>query len=353
MKKHPRLALNLSPFVAAGAFVSSVAESVRQYRARGDECIVSSPLSGVDWGQSAGDEVAMSASIIDGRALAQRLQAQLTQDVIELRERSGVTPQLAALLAGDDPASAQYVRMKRRACERVGIKSLTRELDANSSQAEVEAIVHAFNANPAVHGILVQLPLPPQIDEQRALALVSLEKDVDGFHPVHIGQLVMKGREPAFAPATPSGVMAMLADADVSLAGAHAVVLGRSNIVGLPVAMMLQKANATVTICHSHTRDLPALVRQADVLIAALGRSRFVQADWLKPGVTVIDVGTNRIEDPSKERGWRWVGDVDFENAREVAGAISRVPGGVGPMTITMLLQHTLLAARRSVGLAL
>ncbi len=294
----------------------------------------------------------MSARIIDGRELAQRLQAQLAQDVIVLRERRGVTPRLAALLAGDDPASAQYVRMKRRACERVGIESQTQELDAGSSQAEVEAIVGAFNEDTKVHGILVQLPLPSQIDEQRALALVSLEKDVDGFHPVHIGQLAMKGREPAFAPATPSGVMVMLSDAGVNLAGAHAVVLGRSNIVGLPLAMMLQKANATVTLCHSHTRDLPALVRQADVLIAALGRPLFVQADWLKPGVTVIDVGTNRIDDPSTERGWRWVGDVDFENAREVAGAISRVPGGVGPMTITMLLQHTLQAAQRSVGLA-
>ena len=294
----------------------------------------------------------MSARIIDGRELAQRLQAQLAQDVIVLRERRGVTPRLAALLAGDDPASAQYVRMKRRACERVGIESQTQELDAGSSQAEVEAIVGAFNEDTKVHGILVQLPLPSQIDEQRALALVSLEKDVDGFHPVHIGQLAMKGREPAFAPATPSGVMVMLSDAGVNLAGAHAVVLGRSNIVGLPLAMMLQKANATVTLCHSHTRDLPALVRQADVLIAALGRPLFVQAGWLKPGVTVIDVGTNRIDDPSTERGWRWVGDVDFENAREVAGAISRVPGGVGPMTITMLLQHTLQAAQRSVGLA-
>ena len=294
----------------------------------------------------------MGASIIDGRALAQRIQTQLAQQVIELRERSGVTPQLAAVLAGDDPASAQYVRMKRRACARVGIESQTQELDAGSSQAQFEAVVQAFNVDPAVHGILVQLPLPPQIDEQAALALVSLEKDVDGFHPVHIGQLAMKGREPAFAPATPSGVMVMLADVGVTLAGAHAVVLGRSNIVGLPLAMMLQKANATVTLCHSHTRDLPALVRQADVLIAALGRPRFVQAEWLKPGVTVIDVGTNRIEDATTERGWRWVGDVDFERASEVAGAISRVPGGVGPMTITMLLQHTLLAAQRSVGLA-
>lgn len=294
----------------------------------------------------------MGASIIDGRALAQGIQARLAQQVIELRERSAVTPQLAAVLAGDDPASAQYVRMKQRACARVGIESQTQELDAGSRQAEVESVVQAFNEDPAVHGILVQLPLPPQIDEQAALAQVSLEKDVDGFHPVHIGQLAMKGREPAFAPATPSGVMVMLADAGVTLAGAHAVVLGRSNIVGLPLAMMLQKANATVTLCHSHTRDLPALVRQADVLIAALGRPRFVQAEWLKPGVTVIDVGTNRIEDATTERGWRWVGDVDFERAQAVAGSISRVPGGVGPMTITLLLQHTLLAAQRSVGLA-
>jgi len=294
----------------------------------------------------------MGATIIDGRALAERMQTRLAQEVAQLRAQHGVTPRLGALLAGDDPASAQYVRMKQRACARVGIESQTRELDASSSQAEVEATLQALNGDAQIHGILVQLPLPPQIDEQRTLALVSLAKDVDGFHPLHIGRLAMKGRAPAFAPATPSGVMVMLAEAGVELAGAHAVVLGRSNIVGLPVAMMLQKANATVTLCHSYTRELPALVRQADVLIAALGRPHFVQAEWLKPGVTVIDVGTNRIADDSTERGWRWVGDVDFERAREVAGAISRVPGGVGPMTITMLLQHTLLAAQRSVGLA-
>ncbi|MCY3945741.1 MAG: bifunctional 5,10-methylenetetrahydrofolate dehydrogenase/5,10-methenyltetrahydrofolate cyclohydrolase [Anaerolineaceae bacterium] len=292
----------------------------------------------------------MGARILDGRALAQRLQAEIAADVARLRQEHGLVPRLAALLAGDDPASAQYVRMKRRACEKVGIESQTLELDADSEQREVERALRAFNADPAVHGILVQLPLPPQIDEQKTLAQVSLARDVDGFHPLHIGQLAMKGREPAFTPATPSGVMVMLEDAGVSLAGAHAVVLGRSNIVGLPLALMLQKANATVTLCHSHTRDLPALVRQADVLIAALGRPLFVQAEWLKPGAAVIDVGTNRVEDPSSERGWRWAGDVDFERARQVAGAISRVPGGVGPMTITMLLRHTLLAAQRSLG---
>lgn len=292
----------------------------------------------------------MGARILDGRALAGRLQAEIAGDVARLRQEHGLAPRLAALLAGDDPASAQYVRMKRRACEKVGIESQTLELDADSDQGQVERALRAFNADPAVHGILVQLPLPPQIDEQRALAQVSLEKDVDGFHPLHVGQLAMKGREPAFAPATPSGVMLMLEDSGVELAGAHAVVLGRSNIVGLPLAMMLQKADATVTLCHSHTRDLPALVRQAEVLVAALGRPLFVQAEWLKPGATVIDVGTNRVEDPSSERGWRWAGDVDFERAKLVAGAISRVPGGVGPMTIAMLLRHTLLAAQRSLG---
>ena len=291
----------------------------------------------------------MSARILDGRALAERLQAGLAQEVAQLRCEHGVTPRLAALLAGDNPASAQYVRMKRRACERVGIEAQTRELDAGSSQAQVAAALDEFNADPTIHGILVQLPLPPQIDEQEALSRVSLTKDVDGFHPLHVGRLAMKGRKPAFAPATPSGVMVMLEEAGVALTGAHAVVLGRSNIVGLPLALMLQKANATVTLCHSHTRRLPDLTRQADVLIAALGRPRFVQAEWLKPGVTVIDVGTNRIKDPGSKSGWRWVGDVDFERARQVAGAISRVPGGVGPMTITMLLRHTLLAARRSV----
>lgn len=292
----------------------------------------------------------MSARILDGRALAQRLQGEMAREVAQLRRERGVTPRLAALLAGDNPASAQYVRMKRRACERVGIESQTRELDAGSSQAQVAEALDEFNADPKVHGILVQLPLPPQIDEGQALARVSLAKDVDGFHPLHVGQLAMKGRAPAFAPATPSGVMVMLEQAGVALAGAHAVVLGRSNIVGLPLALMLQKANATVTLCHSHTRRLPELTRQADVLVAALGRPRFVQAEWLKPGATVIDVGTNLIEDPASKGGRRWVGDVDFARARHVAGAISRVPGGVGPMTIAMLLRHTLLAAQRSVG---
>jgi 5,10-methylene-tetrahydrofolate dehydrogenase/methenyl tetrahydrofolate cyclohydrolase len=235
--------------------------------------------------------------------------------------------------------------MKQRACEKVGIASVTHAMTADSTQAEVEAAVRQLNEDPLVHGILVQIPLPPQVDEEPALALVSLAKDVDGFHPVNIGKLAMKGREPSFTPATPTGCMVLLKEVETEITGANAVVIGRSNIVGLPLAMMLQKADATVTICHSRTRNIPALVRQADIVIAAIGRPHFVKADWLKPGAVVIDVGTNQIEDSSDKRGYRWVGDVDFENAKEVAGAISKVPGGVGPMTIAMLLQNTVKAA--------
>lgn len=289
----------------------------------------------------------MVARILDGNALAKRMQAELKGEAERFQERFGYSPQLSAILASDDPASAQYVRMKRRDCQKVGIISQTREMDASSTQADVEGAIQELNADPKVHGILVQLPLPPQIDEERALQLVDLPKDVDGFHPINIGKLAMKGREPTFAPATPSGCMELLREAGVKLSGAEAVVLGRSNIVGLPMAMMLVKANATVTICHSRTRDLAEQLRRADVVIAAIGRPNFVKADWLKDGATVIDVGTNRIDDPEDRRGYRWVGDVDFAGASEVVGAISKVPGGVGPMTRTMLLVNTMRAAWR------
>ena len=287
----------------------------------------------------------MTARILDGNALAKRIQADLAEEAARFTARFGYPPQLSAVLASDDPASAQYVRMKRRDCQKVGIISQTYELDSSSTQGEVETTIAALNDDPRVHGILVQLPLPPQIDEERALQFVALHKDVDGFHPINIGKLAMKGREPTFAPATPSGCMELLKEAGVELSGAEAVVLGRSNIVGLPMAMMLVKANATVTICHSRTRDLPAKLRCADMVIAAIGRPNFVQADWLREGAVVIDVGTNRIDDPADKRGYRWVGDVDFAAASEVAGAISKVPGGVGPMTRTMLLVNTIRAA--------
>ena len=287
----------------------------------------------------------MTATIIDGNAIAERMRAEIAADAARFQEKYGYAPGLGAVLAGDDPASAQYVRMKRRACDAVGIVSVTCDMTADSTQADVEAAIRQLNDDPHVHGILVQLPLPPQMDEERALALVSLEKDVDGFHPINIGKLAMKGREPTFTPATPTGCMVLLQEVGTQIAGANAVVIGRSNIVGLPVAMMLQKANATVTICHSRTRNMPDIVRQADIVIAAIGQPEYVKADWLKPGAVVIDVGTNRIEDPAAKNGYRWVGDVDFEGAKEVVSAISKVPGGVGPMTITMLLQNTVKAA--------
>lgn len=289
----------------------------------------------------------MSAVIIDGKTIADRIQAEIAEDAARFLAQYGYPPGLGAVLAGDNPASAQYVRMKRRACEKVGIHSVAHVMTASSTQDEVEAAVQALNADPRIHGILVQLPLPPQIDEERVLRAVSLDKDVDGFHPINIGMLGMKGREALFTPATPTGCMVLLKEAGVNLEGANAVVIGRSNIVGLPVALMLMKANATVTVCHSRTRDLPAVVRQADVVIAAIGRPEYVKADWLKPGAIVIDVGTNRVDDPTDSRGYRFVGDVEFEAALAVAGAITKVPGGVGPMTITMLLHNTLKAARR------
>lgn len=289
----------------------------------------------------------MSASIIDGKVIADRMQAEIAAEVEQFKAQFGYVPGLGAVLAGDDPASAQYVRMKRRACEKVGFSSVAHTMTAASTQEEVEAAVRALNDDPSIHGILVQLPLPKHIHEERVLRLVSLDKDVDGFHPENIGLLGMKGREPTFTPATPTGCMVILKEVGAKIEGANAVVIGRSNIVGLPVALMLLKANATVTVCHSRTKDIPDIVRRADIVIAAIGQPEFVKGEWIKPGAVVIDVGTNKIDDPQAEKGYRWVGDVEFEAAKEVASAITQVPGGVGPMTITMLLHNTMKAARR------
>jgi len=290
----------------------------------------------------------MPAKIIDGRPVAQRIQGEIKRVVADLRARTGATPGLGVVLVGDDPASAMYVRMKRRACERAGLRSEAQILPAWSTQAEVEDAVRAYNADPNIHGILVQLPLPDHINEEAALNEISLAKDVDGIHPMNLGRLGMRGREPTFTPATPTGVMQLIAETGEAIEGARAVVIGRSNIVGLPVALMLANANATVTICHSRTRDLPGTVRRADIVVAAVGRAEYVKGDWIKPGAIVIDVGSNSLPDPESEKGYRYVGDVEFESAHAVAGYITKVPGGVGPMTITMLLSNTLKAARRS-----
>ncbi len=287
----------------------------------------------------------MTAKIIDGNAVAQRMRAEIAQAVAEMKARHGVVPGLATVLVGENPASHSYVRMKRKACADVGIESFPHELPADATQEEVEALVQRLNEDPRVHGILVQLPLPRHLDEERVLSLISLTKDVDGFHPVNIGRLAMKGREPLFIPCTPHGAIVLLEEAGAQFEGANAVVLGRSNIVGLPAAMLLIHRNATVTVCHSRTRDLPAVCRQADILIAAVGRPELVRGDWVKPGAYVIDVGSNKVDDPTSEKGYRWVGDVAFDEVKEVAGAITPSPGGVGPMTITMLLKNTLRGA--------
>lgn len=294
----------------------------------------------------------MSAQIIDGTAIAAQIQQELATTVAELKEKHGIVPGLATVLIGDNPASQTYVKMKRKRSAELGIHSVGYELPATATQEEVQRLIEQLNADPAIHGILVQLPLPAHLDEEAILNTISIQKDVDGFHPINIGRLAMKGREPLFAPCTPAGVIELLDRTGVTIRGKEAVVLGRSNIVGLPVSMLLLKRDATVTICHSRSQDLPAICRRADILVAAVGRAEMVKGDWLKPGAVVIDVGINRVEDPAAPRGYRLVGDVDFAQAQEVAGAITPVPGGVGPMTIAMLLSNTVLAARRYAGLA-
>lgn len=287
----------------------------------------------------------MTAQLIDGKAIAARIRAGVADKVKSLKSEHGITPGLGTVLVGDNPASHTYVRSKQKACEEAGIASFGYTLAADVPQAELDALIKELNTRPDVHGILVQLPLPAHLDEEHTLNAISLEKDVDGFHPLNIGRLAMKGREPMFVPATPAGVIRLLEESGAVFSGANAVVLGRSNIVGMPVALLLMHHDATVTICHSRTRDLPFFTRQADILVAAVGRPQMVKAEWVKPGAVVIDVGTNRIDDPTAPKGSRLVGDVDFNAVKEIAGAITPVPGGVGPMTIAMLLENTVRAA--------
>lgn len=288
----------------------------------------------------------MTATIIDGKAIAEQVRQDVAAQVAEMIGAGLPRPGLATVLVGDNPASHVYVKAKQKACAQAGIESYGHMLPATATQAEVEALVKELNDNPMVNGILVQLPLPSGLDEEKVLNTISIEKDVDGFHPLNIGRLAQKGRDPLFVPCTPYGCIYLLKQAGVKLDGANAVVLGRSNIVGMPAALLLVRENATVTICHSRTRDLPSVVRRADVLIAAIGRANMVRGDWVKPGAAVIDVGINRIDDPTHPKGSRLVGDVCFEEVKEVAGAITPVPGGVGPMTIAMLLNNTVRSAK-------
>ena len=293
----------------------------------------------------------MTAKIIDGKAIAKEVREQVAADVAELVAAGYNPPGLATVLVGDDPASEVYVGMKQRMCKKLGMESFSYHLPADSSQEEVEKLVRELNADPKINGILVQLPLPKHLDEEAVLKTISVEKDIDGFHPLNIGRLAQKGREPLFVPCTPDGVMYLLERSGVEFEGAEAVVLGRSNIVGMPAALLLVKRNATVTICHSRTKNLPEVCRRADILIAAVGRVEMVKKDWVKPGAAVIDVGTHRIDDPTKEKGYYLTGDVAFDEVKEVAGWISPSPGGVGPMTIAMLMRNTVRAAKIAHGL--
>jgi methylenetetrahydrofolate dehydrogenase (NADP+)/methenyltetrahydrofolate cyclohydrolase len=290
----------------------------------------------------------MVAQRIDGKAIAKSIRDEVAQAVTDRVDAGKIRPGLATVLVGDDPASHSYVRSKRKACAEVGIESFHHELPADTSQADVMALVEELNKDDKVHGILVQLPLPDGMDEEAVLKLIDVEKDVDGFHPLNLGRLAQKGRDPYFTPCTPAGIIELLKRSGAELSGARAVILGRSNIVGMPVSLLLVKENATITICHSRTRDLPDVVREADVLVAAIGRAEMVRGDWIKPGAFVIDVGVNRVDDDTRKRGYRLVGDVAFDEASEVAAAITPVPGGVGPMTIAMLMRNTLKAAERS-----
>ncbi len=289
-----------------------------------------------------------SEKIIDGKAFAANLRSRIAAGVATFKAETGRAPGLAVVLVGDDPASAVYVRSKGKACREVGMKSFEHKLPADTDEATLIELVEQLNDNPAVDGILVQLPLPAGLDDKKVIDMIDPDKDVDGFHPVNAGRLAIG--ETALTPCTPLGSLMLLKDRIGDLSGLEAVVIGRSNIVGKPMAQLLLQENATVTLAHSRTADLPAVVRRADIVVAAVGRPEMVRGEWLKPGAVVIDVGINRIdaEEPGKTR---LVGDVAFAEAEMVAGAITPVPGGVGPMTIAVLLRNTLVAASRREGL--
>ena len=294
-----------------------------------------------------------SAVLIDGKAKAAELTASITESAAELRATFGITPGLAVVIVGEDPASEVYVRNKKRAAEACGFHSVRHAIPSDSSQDVVLQVVEQLNADSSIHGILVQLPLPVHLDQQLVTQSISPEKDVDGFHFRNIGKLTAGQTDSAFVPCTPAGCMLLIEDQlGQDLSGLNAVIIGRSNIIGKPVASLLLKANATVTITHSRTSDLPGVCKNADILVAAVGRPNMVKGDWIKPGAVVIDVGINRIEvTENGETKTKLTGDVDFEEASGVAKAITPVPGGVGPMTIAMLMANTLASARRSASI--
>ncbi|RCV05776.1 hypothetical protein SETIT_1G109700v2 [Setaria italica] len=305
------------------------------------------PAAAASSAESATVAADASAKVIDGKLVAKQVREEIAVEVTKMKDVIGIVPGLAVILVGSRKDSQTYVRNKKKACEAVGIKSYEVNLPEDSSEEEVIQHIASFNSDPSVHGILVQLPLPRHMNDENVLNAVSIEKDVDGFHPLNIGRLAMQGRDPFFVPCTPKGCMELLHRYGVEIKGKRAVVIGRSNIVGMPAALLLQKANATVSIVHSQTKNPEEITRQADIIIAAVGVANLVRGNWIKPGAAIIDVGINPVDDPESPRGYRLVGDVCYEEASKVAGAITPVPGGVGPMTIAMLLSNTLESAKR------
>ncbi len=287
----------------------------------------------------------MTARIIDGKAMAAQIREEVKDEVAELTAKYGATPGLEVILIGDNPASAIYVRNKGRACENVGVRSETHHLPSTVSTEEVLGLIDRLNADETVHGLFVQLPVPDQVDEKALQRRISPAKDVDGLNPVNVGLLSLG--EDCLVPATPSGIVEMLKREDVPLYGQNVTIVGRSNIVGKPFYMLCVREHATPTICHTRTRDLAAETSRADILVAAVGVPGLIKADMVKPGAVVVDVGITRVDDPSIEKGWRWGGDVEFDEVKEVASVITPVPGGVGPLTIAMLLKNCAKAARR------
>lgn len=284
----------------------------------------------------------MTATIISGKQVSEEIRKGITEEVVQLKEQ-GIVPGLAVVLVGEDPASQVYVRNKEKACHDLGFYSEVHRLSADTSEEELLALVDRLNRQMSINGILVQLPLPAHIDEKKVINAISVDKDVDGFHPVNVGNLVIG--DDSLLPCTPAGVIELIKRTGIEMSGKHAVVIGRSNIVGKPVSLLLQRENATVTMCHSRTANMKEIAKQADILVVAIGRANFIDASYIKEGAVVIDVGMNRLDNG------KLAGDVDFESAKEVSGPITPVPGGVGPMTITMLMQNTLLSAKRAHGL--
>ncbi len=280
----------------------------------------------------------LSAKVVSGKELANKIREELKDKVSQFIEEKNIVPHLVVVLVGDDPASQSYVKGKQKGCEQTNMKSTLIKLPVETKEEELIELVEKLNHDETVHGILVQLPLPKHIDESKIINTISVEKDVDGFSPINVGKMVLK--EDCFLPCTPAGIIKLIKETNIDITGKHAVILGRSNIVGKPVLHLLLRENATVTICHSRTKDLKEFTKDADILIAAIGKAKFVTADMIKPGAVVIDVGVNRVDN-------KLCGDVDYENALEVASYITPVPGGVGPMTITMLLENTFEACKR------